>query len=814
MFGKFFKKDSASSSSSSSVTSTVGKRRGTTYGGSSSSGPSSSGDGASSSSSGAASSSSGPSSSSSGSSKPFEGATDAFGRYFNIPVSCVVDFEDLVQKLQKKTPSIINSVSRRKGQAYKVTLRKPNSNNYLLQNLCNFLCGGAQWQAKGYRMADLYYARRSMLYLLVKSQDQEQGEKMLGPGGLVTADSTTDMSPSSSAAPAHDEEEATEDEAAVVGGVVLGKGEDEVEREIDVYASIRRALDRSSTQMASNCGHYPGSGSNFGQVAELAAWLENVFADRIQEAMDSAKSGLISFDALEHLYRPGDFVYGYCEDTGSSPLAMRIVKSEYRVSRTDFGALRTFQAETEFVVSTGEDSFVCVPHRFTIREFLGRLQLDKLDWRPLPEPLRDVLAERGRKYASLSNGHHFMAYASSGFSVHRFSTKQTEQVVQRSAFLRTTGRVMLDTGTAQRLGHFPCGSSGWTTGVGNSLKSFLSTFTQNKQAKEQAAQMSMGYDNGTTTAEFDTIPEYFLPLAYPAIAGFSFTSKTWGHCLVESVSEIHFNESAFDQLVMAPSRKALIRALVVHTSELFSDIIEGKGSSTIFLLHGPPGSGKTLSAESISESLHKPLYSITMGELGVTPESLEERIQEVLQLASLWGCLVLIDEADVIVERRNTKDLKRNALVGILLRQLEYFSGVLFLTSNRVEVFDEAVHSRVTIALKYKPLSRRSRLEVWNVLLRAAGTTDIDPTPLAAYRLNGRQIKNSIRLAQALAKSQGAPLSILHLQHTISVSNEFFHLLQHPDDKRTEELDDSESDSDDPIALAYQGTGAIFDEST
>src|SRR5205085_1752379 len=139
---------------------------------------------------------------------------------------------------------------------------------------------------------------------------------------------------------------------------------------------------------------------------------------------------------------------------------------------------------------------------------------------------------------------------------------------------------------------------------------------------------------------------------------------------------------------------------------------------------------------------------------------------------------VLIDEADIVVERRNTKDLKRNALVGILLRQLEYFNGVLFLTSNRVSVFDEAVHSRVTIALKYKALSRKSRLDVWRVLLEAAGVPEIDPSSLAQFRLNGRQIKNAIRLGEALARAHGEKLALHHLQHTIAVSREFLELLQ------------------------------------
>ena len=53
-----------------------------------------------------------------------------------------------------------------------------------------------------------------------------------------------------------------------------------------------------------------------------------------------------------------------------------------------------------------------------------------------------------------------------------------------------------------------------------------------------------------------------------------------------------------------------------------ADVIDGKGEGSIFLLHGPPGVGKTLTAEAIAELLHKPLYTVSMG-LGTNPESLE-----------------------------------------------------------------------------------------------------------------------------------------------------------------------------------------------
>lgn len=45
--------------------------------------------------------------------------------------------------------------------------------------------------------------------------------------------------------------------------------------------------------------------------------------------------------------------------------------------------------------------------------------------------------------------------------------------------------------------------------------------------------------------------------------------------------------------------------------------------------------------------------------------------------------MVLLDESDVFLEEREKTDLKRNALVSVFLRALEYYEGILILTSNR-----------------------------------------------------------------------------------------------------------------------------------
>lgn len=65
--------------------------------------------------------------------------------------------------------------------------------------------------------------------------------------------------------------------------------------------------------------------------------------------------------------------------------------------------------------------------------------------------------------------------------------------------------------------------------------------------------------------------------------------------------------------------------------------------------HGPPGTGKTLTAEGIAELLKRPLYMVSVGELGTNPHQLETELNKILDVAHSWGAVLLLDEADVFL---------------------------------------------------------------------------------------------------------------------------------------------------------------------
>lgn len=181
---------------------------------------------------------------------------------------------------------------------------------------------------------------------------------------------------------------------------------------------------------------------------------------------------------------------------------------------------------------------------------------------------------------------------------------------------------------------------------------------------------------------------------------------------------------------------------------------------------------------------------VSAGELGTDSRVLEGELQRILDICHAWGAILLLDEADVFLEKRNMADIHRNALVSIFLRQLEYFQGILFLTTNRVQTFDEAFQSRIHIALRYDTLDRHARKAIFKMFVERARAqqqkkadsnktedpitfTEDEFDRLARHDLNGRQIKNIVIRAQALAVNKGEPLAMEHVRQILDVQKDF-----------------------------------------
>jgi SpoVK/Ycf46/Vps4 family AAA+-type ATPase len=153
--------------------------------------------------------------------------------------------------------------------------------------------------------------------------------------------------------------------------------------------------------------------------------------------------------------------------------------------------------------------------------------------------------------------------------------------------------------------------------------------------------------------------------------------------------------------------------------------------------------------------MHAPLYMMSAGDLGINPDQVESKLTNILEMIAKWNAVLLLDECDVFLEARSAHDLERNKLVSIFLRVLEYYEGLLFLTTNRVDNIDPAFQSRIHISMAYPELTTESRRHIWVNFLkglnRHEGFEKKDLDELAAVELNGRQIKNVLKSAALLA---------------------------------------------------------------
>lgn len=242
----------------------------------------------------------------------------------------------------------------------------------------------------------------------------------------------------------------------------------------------------------------------------------------------------------------------------------------------------------------------------------------------------------------------------------------------------------------------------------------------------------------------------------------------------KNVKPIKWNSNAFDSLVLPSAQKKLILALSRTQSKLstgFDDVISGKGKGMIMLLSGPPGVGKTLTGEAVSENMKVPLYMMSAGDLGILPGEVEENLRNTLEMVTKWKAILLIDECDVFLEARSTNDLDRNRLVSIFLRLLEYYEGTLFLTTNRAGNMDPAFHSRIHVHMEYHELARASRKQIWRSFIKDlhSDVKESELDVLAEEQLNGRQIKNIVKTASLLASEDQDVLRMEHLEIVLSI---------------------------------------------
>ncbi|KAF2150286.1 P-loop containing nucleoside triphosphate hydrolase protein [Myriangium duriaei CBS 260.36] len=456
--------------------------------------------------------------------------------------------------------------------------------------------------------------------------------------------------------------------------------------------------------------------------------------------------GLVDYSRLHMLFRPGDLVIHHVK---SQPWLLRVSKSAYEEKPT---CGKYFELHCEYSdydgTTHGRSKKVFAMLQ---RQFFGQdkpcqiTDLPVYPYHPDPEDedLRHRLHERGQRYqafASVSVREYDGPAEFLKESPYDFFDKDEEHFPQVWLPYHETGRVIVDRKTYEQ-----------------------------ETYKGQVSRLSMEALETITYA--------------PYVLGFSCNRKNWCRFYLEHLQDVPWKLDAFDELILPSLQRDLLEGLV--SSHQFMDDVRDetkqKGKGLVVLLHGPPGCGKTMSAECSAEITQKALFSTSMSELNKFNSTwdFERNLTGLLRLASTWKSIVLFDEADVFLEARQGGEgaQERNSLVAVFLRHLEYFSGIVFLTTNRVQVFDAAMKSRIHLALTYHEPDELARRQIW--ARNVDKVTNKDETivkavdRLAITPLNGREISNTITTACTLARYRGVPLGTTHVDQVLGVRKEF-----------------------------------------
>ncbi|KAF5570300.1 P-loop containing protein [Fusarium phyllophilum] len=513
--------------------------------------------------------------------------------------------------------------------------------------------------------------------------------------------------------------------------------------------------------------------------------LMNLFVDMLKEELQNTLSrvkriketGCASWEDLKFVFKPGQLFF-----RSEAPIAAGI-------SQTYIGGFLSVHR----IAWTGSD-YSTVKSSFVVPVFHGTRPLSDLIVRPIwacPEndvnSLKAALVRRGRKRVKLSTAKNLLQIVMklTFLSENEWDTQDCDSPKERRLPIQPTeGRVIVDADG---------GNEDWSRYVGpmyelnlqGAMKadgddSKASTPDEHKESQEVSGPKSEKGDGS------DRLTDEEAMLTVSTVNCFSIERKVWCCAEIDHLTDIEWNTQAINNLVIDEAEKRLLVGFVGATKngqlQHFDDFVHGKGKGLIMLLCGPPGTGKTFTAESVSENLKRPLYRIDTSDLGMDTSKLEGKLKTALDRCARWDAILLLDEADVFLEKRTSSNLTQNEMTTIFLRLLEYYKGLMILTTNRYPAIDPAFESRIDLSFVFQDLEPASRAKIWyNFLVRENQVLAEDSNAiakLASMPLNGRQIKSAVKTARILAASEKLPLAVDHLQTVVFMRMKALKLLE------------------------------------
>jgi hypothetical protein len=282
----------------------------------------------------------------------------------------------------------------------------------------------------------------------------------------------------------------------------------------------------------------------------------------------------------------------------------------------------------------------------------------------------------------------------------------------------------------------------------------------NKRSKLVIDELKLKDITATVNTDFGSveIPEQ------PYVLTYDITSYRYAVVHINNISPYKYNPNLIEKLVISDKRKKILSSLIGSKNN-FEDLIAGKSGGIVILSTGESGLGKTLTAEVYSEVMEKPLYCVQSSQLGIRVDDIEKNLNKILNRAEKWDAVLLIDEADSYIYKRGN-DILQNCIVGTFLRLMEYYNGILFLTSNRPDTIDDAIISRVTLHIKYDFPNYDESVKLWNILSENFKMEIDNQTIIQIWGkyepFSGRDIRNTLKdISKCFPKQKNISLEMI-----------------------------------------------------
>ncbi|KAL7795153.1 P-loop containing nucleoside triphosphate hydrolase protein [Trichoderma ceciliae] len=542
----------------------------------------------------------------------------------------------------------------------------------------------------------------------------------------------------------------------------------------------------------------------------LISYLEYNFVHIEKDLKMMLDNGVITFDLLWTLWKPSTLIYSPTYLHHHVPAISMVTFSERR--KRILPESDEYSVEVKVVDFDGK-SLAYKTLRRELRYFTGAVKINSLPFYPLryhkdEAQICSLLIERGAKFVSLQGVHHKL-FTGMAFSLScdrnpttaKVNVEQTRIMIDPVAFRKVNPNYFETTDMA--IQYTANDEETFNNGVQpRNLANMLST----KKVQEGLRNIEDGAQGSEDPFDLDAYPfgeseekarlkkaarlekakNNLLLLCCPVIVGYSLAHLDWLEFDVRGIEDIRWNDETWGSLVLEHKTKELIQASVAshisYATHTLDDVVPTKGKGLTIVLHGPPGTGKTLTVAGLGEHLRRPLVMISARELEPNTAKIDIMLRKLLATCSSWGAIVLIDEADMLLEKYDKTDRERNSMLAVILRRLESFHGIVFLTSNSVRSFHEAYQSRIDLALRYDKLDRRGKRVIFKRVIdraRALGRQEIetfsdeDWDKLVESDFNGREIKKLVTIALGLAEARKEALGVGHLQQVMDMHERF-----------------------------------------